>query len=53
MDYEVSFGRIKAAARVTPGPMFRLALLGDFSGRASKGLLDTGDKLAARKPLKT
>jgi type VI secretion system ImpB/VipA family protein len=52
MDYEVSFGRIKAAARATPGPMFRLALLGDFSGRASKGLLDTGDKLAARKPLK-
>lgn len=52
MDYAVSFGRLDRATRATPGPAFRLALLGDFSGRAAKGVLETGDKLAARKPLK-
>jgi pilus assembly protein FimV len=30
---------------------FRLAILGDFSGRAARGQLETGDALAARKPI--
>nr|WP_245597002.1 type VI secretion system contractile sheath large subunit [Leisingera aquimarina] len=30
---------------------FRLAILGDFSGRAAKGQLETGDALAARKAI--
>lgn len=52
MQYDVSFGRLDPARRAEPGAAFRLALLGDFSGRASTGVVDTGDKLASRKPLK-
>ena len=52
MDYAVSFGRLDQATRAAPGPVFRLALLGDFSGRAARGVLETGEKLASRKPLK-
>ena len=52
MDYAVSFGRIGKAARAAPGPAFRLALLGDFSGRANAGIVETGAALAKRKPLK-
>ncbi len=48
--YTVSFGHLDpAAARASPGPAFRIAVLGDFSARASKGLMETGPKLAARK----
>jgi len=53
MQYEVSFGRLDRKPRaVTPGTKFRLALLGDFSGRANAGTLETGDALAKRKPIK-
>ena len=52
MQYDVSFGRIGKAKRAEPGPAFRLAVLGDFSGRANAGILETGAKLAARKPIK-
>jgi type VI secretion system protein ImpC len=52
MQYEVNFGRVGKATRVVPGPAFRLAVLGDFSGRANAGLLETGSELAARKPRK-
>ena len=52
MDYAVSFGRIGKRDRAEPGPAFRLALLGDFSGRAGAGVVETGDKLAGRKPIK-
>ena len=52
MSYDVSFGGLGPVQRAAPGPAFRLALLGDFSGRASKGKLDQGAALAARKPLK-
>ncbi len=52
MQYDVSFGAIGKARRTEPGPAFRLAVLGDFSGRANAGTLETGAKLAARKPLK-
>lgn len=31
---------------------FRIAILGDFSGRANRGLLETGADLANRKPIK-
>src|SRR6185312_2530762 len=52
MDYAVSFGRIGKRDRAAPGPAFRLALLGDFSGRAGAGVVETGSALAARKPIK-
>ncbi len=52
MQYDVSFGRIGNAKRAVPGPAFRLAVMGDFSGRANAGILETGAKLATRKPLK-
>ncbi len=53
MNYEVSFGRLGAAPRpAATGQKFRLALLGDFSGRANAGRLETGAALAARKPIK-
>lgn len=31
---------------------FRIALLGDFSGRASRGIVETGRALAARRPIR-
>ena len=52
MNYDVNFGSLAFAPPAAPGTAFRLALLGDFSGRASKGIIETGDTLAARKPLK-
>jgi hypothetical protein len=53
MQYEVSFGRLGRAPRAgATGTKFRLALLGDFSGRANAGKLETGAALATRKPLR-
>jgi type VI secretion system protein ImpC len=53
MPYEVSFGRIGRAPRAaTAAGKFRLALLGDFSGRTNAGKLDTGAALAMRRPIK-
>jgi len=53
MQYEVSFGQLGRAQRAaTPTTKFRLALLGDFSGRANAGKLETGAALAKRKPIK-
>lgn len=52
MGYEVSFGRLDAAAKAAQGDAFRIALMGDFSGRASRGVMDRGAKLAARKALR-
>src|SRR6202044_805017 len=53
MQYEVSFGRLDRKPRATtPGTKFRLALLGDFSGRANAGILEIGDALAKRRPIK-
>lgn len=34
------------------GSAFRIALLGDFSGRANRGEIETGDALARRKPIR-
>ncbi len=53
MRYEVSFGTLGRPPRApTAGQKFRLALLGDFSGRANAGRLETGEALAKRKPVK-
>jgi type VI secretion system protein ImpC len=53
MQYEVNFGRLDAKQRATAsGTKFRLAVLGDFSGRANAGTLETGEALAKRKPIK-
>ncbi|MCD2184682.1 type VI secretion system contractile sheath domain-containing protein [Rhizobium sp. GN54] len=35
-----------------PRAKFRIALLGDFSGRAVRGSIEIGDELAARKPIR-
>jgi type VI secretion system protein ImpC len=53
MQYAVNFGSLSKAPRASgPVAKFRLAVFGDFSGRANAGLLETGAKLAARKPIK-
>ena len=53
MQYEVSFGRLDRMPRAAVGgAKFRLALLGDFSGRANAGKMETGTALAARKPVR-
>jgi pyruvate/2-oxoglutarate dehydrogenase complex dihydrolipoamide acyltransferase (E2) component len=54
MQYEVNFGRLGRAPRApaSAGGKFRLALLGDFSGRANAGKIETGPALAARKPVR-
>jgi type VI secretion system protein ImpC len=52
LKYEVNFGTPAPGPGVAHGSVFRLALLGDFSGRASKGEAATGKALAGRKPLR-
>jgi type VI secretion system protein ImpC len=54
MAYEVSFGEFPGRKRTSPPPgkKFRIALLGDFSGRANAGTLETGAALAGRKPIR-
>lgn len=50
--YTPDFGRLEAEAFAQPlagGPKFRIAVLGDFSGRGNRGELETGADLAARK----
>lgn len=51
MRYEMNFGtlRSRASATARDGKVFRIALLGDFSARANRGELETGDALAKRK----
>ena len=53
MDYQVNFGQLtrKSNKAAAVGKRFRLAVLGDFSGRANAGLLETGEDLAKRKPI--
>ena len=53
MKYEVSFGQpIDSSKTIQHGPdnALRVAILGDFSGRANTGNLSIGDDLATRKP---
>jgi type VI secretion system protein ImpC len=53
MKYEVNFGTLSTRKPTgAPGKKFRLALLGDFSGRANAGRLEIGDDLAHRRPLR-
>jgi type VI secretion system protein ImpC len=54
MAYEVSFGEFPGRKRTAPpaSKKFRIALLGDFSGRANAGTLETGAALAGRKPIR-
>jgi type VI secretion system ImpB/VipA family protein len=53
-DPEFAFGQI-SDERPEPERLnrkrFRMAIMGDFSGRAAKGLLETGDALATRRPI--
>ena len=53
MEYQVSFGTLGAKPGKPPAQAgkFRLAVLGDFSGRANAGKLETGPALAERKPI--
>lgn len=56
MADEFNLGRLSAggatAAGLKKSRMFRLAVLGDFSARASRGERESGDALARRKALK-
>lgn len=53
MKYEVNFGSLSGTAPLaSPSDCFRIAVLGDLSGRANLGKLESGDALAARKPLR-
>lgn len=55
MRYEVNFGTVTGtlpAATAAATGKFRLAILGDFSGHANRGRLETGEQLAQRKPLR-
>ena len=53
MSLELSFGTIAAERPDGPKPArFRIALMGDFSGRAAKGEVEIGAELAARRPIK-
>ncbi|MEI9893467.1 MAG: type VI secretion system contractile sheath large subunit [Chthoniobacter sp.] len=55
MDFQVNFGTINVAASKSAAgksSKFRLALLGDFSGAANRGRLETGSQLAGRKALR-
>ena len=52
MAYQLNFGRMSGRQPrlgKTGSSPFRLAVLGDFSGRANSGQLETGDGLGKRK----
>jgi type VI secretion system protein ImpC len=54
MRYSLNLGSLQSTLPPRPASskdVFRLAVLGDFSGRASSGQLATGSDLASRKPL--
>lgn len=52
MKYEVNFGRAPTPVAGKTSSKFRIAILADITGRASRGELETGDELAGRKPHK-
>ena len=50
---ELNFGSLGAARPQSATPTrFRIALMGDFSGRAARGEVEIGEGLAARRPIK-
>ncbi|MBL3703854.1 type VI secretion system contractile sheath small subunit [Sulfitobacter sp. BDSS02] len=51
---EFAYGMMSSArpdAEVLKRKRFRIALFGDFSGRAARGVIETGDRLASRAPI--
>ena len=53
MRLEMSFGTLAATRADGPKPArFRIALIGDFSGRAARGEVRIGADLAARRPIR-
>ncbi len=53
MEYKIQFGSLNSKSQQTkPGKVFRIAVLGDFSGKGNLGRVEVGDALAARKPLR-
>jgi type VI secretion system protein ImpC len=52
MKYTMNFGRLGPSTprRKPPGNAMRIAVLGDFSGRANSQSLEIGDALVERKP---
>ena len=48
---DVETGRERVQARPDPETPFRIAILGDFSGRANRGLSESGEALANRRPI--
>lgn len=51
MNFQANFGHPNKRALRKESGAFRLAVMGDFSGRANKGELKISDALAKRKPL--
>lgn len=51
MRFEANFGNPNKKVRLAESGKFRLAVMGDFSGRANEGKLETGEALTKRKPL--
>jgi type VI secretion system protein ImpC len=49
VNLDVQAGRERSIRAPVPETPFRIALLGDFSGRANRGLLETGPALARRR----
>ena len=53
MEYQVQFGSLNSRPQQSkPGKAFRIAILGDFSGKGNSGCVQVGEALAARKPLR-
>ena len=51
VELNVGLGRETASGSPRPDTPFRIVLLGDFSGRASRGVAETGEALASRRPV--
>ncbi|MGO9270987.1 MAG: type VI secretion system contractile sheath domain-containing protein [Terriglobia bacterium] len=49
VNVDVSVGRDKAPYQAEPDTPFRIAILGDFSGRANRGICEVGAGLANRR----
>ena len=49
INLDVRVGRERTAHVLDPKTPFRIAVLGDFSGRASRGVCETGPALASRR----
>jgi type VI secretion system protein ImpC len=50
IEFDVSFGKSARGRKAEPDTPFRILVLGDFSGRANRGIVQTGDALAQRRP---